>query len=321
MRLVTFATAYGARLGAVDGDSVVDLSAAYAALLASRGVPRARARARVEVPADATRFLEEGGEARRRAEDAVDYARDGGAPGVRVARGGLSLLPVVPRPPKVLCVGLNYRDHAEETGMKLPEYPVFFSKFTSCLIGAGQPIVVPRVSPQLDYEAELAVVIGRPGRYIPERNAYAHVAGYTILNDVSVRDYQMRTGQWLIGKVFDRSTPVGPELVTADDVPHPDALRLSTTVNGRVLQDSNTRNFIFSIPQVIAAISEVLTLEPGDLIATGTPAGVGFARKPPVFLRDHDTVTVEVEGIGRLENPVVDESRVAAAPGRTARRA
>jgi acylpyruvate hydrolase len=308
MRLVTFKTGYGARLGAVDGEHVVDLNAAYAALLESRGVPRAHAHARADVPADATRFLTEGGDARRRAEEAVTFSRAGSAPGVRVVRRGLSLLPVVPRPPKVICVGLNYRDHAEETGMKIPDHPVFFSKFTSCLIGAGQPIVLPRVSEQLDYEAELAVVIGRPGRYISETDAYAHVAGYTILNDVSVRDYQMRTGQWLIGKVFDRSTPVGPELVTADEVPHPDALRLSTTVNGRVLQDSNTSNFIFGIPQVIASISEILTLEPGDLIATGTPAGVGFARKPPIFLRDGDAVTIEVEALGRLENPVVAEA-------------
>ena len=174
--------------------------------------------------------------------------------------------------------------------------------------------MAPRVSPQLDYEVELAIVIGRAGRYIREADAHAHVAGYTILNDISVRDYQMRTSQWLIGKVFDRSTPVGPALVTADEVPHPDALRLTTTVNGRVLQDGNTRNFIFGIPQVIASISEILTLEPGDVIATGTPAGVGFARKPPIFLKDGDTVVAEVEGLGRLENPVVAERAGARRP-------
>jgi acylpyruvate hydrolase len=315
MRLVTFKTGYGARLGAVDGEHVVDLNAAYTALLASQGVRRAAAHARAAVPADATRFLAEGADAVRRAEEAIAFVQDAQVPGLRVSRRGLVLLPVVPRPPKVICVGLNYRDHAEETGMKIPEHPVFFSKFTSCLIGAGEPIVVPRVSEQLDYEAELAVVIGRPGRYIPEREASGHVAGYTILNDVSVRDYQMRTSQWLIGKVFDRSTPVGPELVTAGEVPQPEALRLSARVNGRVLQDSSTSNFIFSIPRVIAAISEILTLEPGDLIATGTPAGVGFARKPPVFLRDGDTVTIEVERLGALTNPVIAERAPAGARG------
>jgi len=308
MRLVTFDAGYGARLGQLDGEFVVDLNAAYAALLASRGVPRARVRARLEVPPDATAFLAEGPDARRRAEEAVAFARGAAVRGLRTARAGLPLLPVVPRPPKVICVGLNYRDHAEESGMKIPEHPVFFSKFTSSLIGAGQPIVAPRVSPQLDYEVELAVVIGRPGRYIREADAHAHVAGYTILNDVSVRDYQFRTGQWLIGKVFDRSTPVGPALVTADEVPDPEALRLTTTVNGRLLQDGNTRNFIFGIAKVIAAISEILTLEPGDLIATGTPAGVGFARKPPLFLKAGDTMVSEVEGLGRLENPVVAEA-------------
>ncbi len=315
MRLVTFKTGYGARLGAVDGERVVDLNAAYAALLASQGVRRAAAHARAALPADATRFLAEGIDAVRRAEAAVAFAHDAAVPGLRVPRRGLALLPIVPHPPKVICVGLNYRDHAEETGMKIPEHPVFFSKFTSCLIGAGEPIVLPRVSEQLDYEAELAVVVGRPGRYIPEREAFGYVAGYTILNDVSVRDYQMRTSQWLIGKVFDRSTPVGPELVTVDEVPQPEALRLSTRVNGRVLQDSSTSNFIFSIPRVIAAISEILTLEPGDLIATGTPAGVGFVRKPPVFLRDGDTVTVEVERLGALSNPVSAEHAPAGARG------
>lgn len=307
MRWVSVETPYGVRLGAVDGDEIVDLNAAYAGLLDARGVPRARERARAEVPADAAEFLAEGDAGRARAEEAVGFARAHRGRGYHSPRRGASLLPVVPRPPKIICVGLNYRDHAEETGAKIPEHPVFFSKYTSCLIGAGRPIVIPRVSPQVDYEAELAVVIGRPGRYIREADSSRHIAGYTILNDVSVRDYQMRTSQWMIGKVFDRTTPVGPEIVTAEEVPHPDRLRLSTTVNGRVMQDSNTSNLIFSLPRVIAEISEILTLEPGDLIATGTPAGVGFTRKPPVFLRDGDTVVVEIEVLGRLENPVTAE--------------
>jgi acylpyruvate hydrolase len=308
MRLLTMGTPYGVRLGAVDGAEVVDLNAAYAAFLHMRGDTRHRQRADLDLPADMTAFLAEGDAARRRADEAVAFARTERGRKTRTSRRDVRLFPVVPRPPKVICVGLNYRDHAEETGQKIPEHPVFFSKFTSCLIGAGAPITIPRVSDQVDYEAELAVVIGRPGRYIREADALGHVAGYTILNDVSVRDYQMRTSQWLIGKVFDRTTPVGPELVTRDEVPRPDALRLSTTVNGRVLQDSNTSRLIFSLERCIAAISEIVTLEPGDLIATGTPAGVGFTRKPPVFLKDGDTVVVEIEGLGHLENPVRREA-------------
>ncbi|HEX4836129.1 MAG TPA: fumarylacetoacetate hydrolase family protein [bacterium] len=309
MRLVSFESAYGARWGAVDGDEIVDLNAAYAALLASRGASRPWERARADVPSDATEFLAEGGEAAGRAAEAVAFARARRGRGYLYARRDVSLLPVVPHPPKVICVGLNYRDHAEETGAKIPERPVFFSKFPSCLIGAGQPIVIPRVSSQVDYEGEFVIVIGRPGRYIREEDAEGHVAGYTIMNDTSVRDYQMRTSQWLIGKTFDRTTPVGPELVTRDEVPRPGALRLAVTVNGRVLQNSNTSNMIFSVPRLIASISEILTLEPGDLIATGTPAGVGFARKPPIFLKDGDRVAVEIDPLGRLENPVQQEAR------------
>jgi acylpyruvate hydrolase len=311
MRLVSFRTVYGARLGFVDGNTIIDLNAAYGALLDARGVPRAAERARVEVPSDATQFLTEGGEARRRAEEAVAFAHEHRDWGFTHALKDVSLLPVVPHPPKILCVGLNYRDHAEETGARIPEHPVFFSKFTSCLIAAGDPIIIPRLSERVDYEAELTVVIGRPGRYIREADASAHVAGYTIMNDTSIRDYQMRTSQWLVGKTFDRTTPVGPELVTRDEVLRPDALRLSTTVNGRALQNSNTGNMIFSVPRIIASISEILTLEPGDLIATGTPAGVGFTRKPPLFLRSGDTVVVEIESLGRLENPVRQEAGAA----------
>ncbi len=320
MRLVSFKTVYGTRLGSVDGDTIIDLSAAYMGLLDSRGAPRAAERARAEVPSDATQFLTEGGEARRRAEEAVAFAREHRGGGFHHALRDVSLLPVVPHPPKIICVGLNYRDHAEETGAKIPEHPVFFSKFTSCLIAAGEPIIIPRVSEQVDYEAELTVVIGRPGRYIREADASVHVAGYTIMNDTSIRDYQKRTSQWLVGKTFDRTTPVGPELVTRDEVPRPDALRLSTTVNGRVLQNSNTSNMIFSLPRIIASISEILTLEPGDLIATGTPAGVGFTRKPPLFLRGGDTVVVEIESLGRLENPVRQEAGAAAESVRGAQR-
>ena len=308
MRFVSFESAYGARLGAAAGDEIVDINAAYAALLSSRGVPRARERANLEVPPDATAFLAEGEKARERAEGALQFARAHRDGGYQYARRDVTFLPVVPHPPKIICLGLNYRDHIEETGAKVPEYPTFFSKFTNSLIGAGRPIVIPRVSTNVDYEGELTIVIGRRGRYIREQDADAHVAGYTIMNDTSVRDYQRRTSQWLVGKTFDRTTPVGPELVTRDQVPHPDALHLVVTVNGKIHQDSTTGNMIFSVPRIISAISEIVTLEPGDLIATGTPAGVGFARTPPVFLRPGDRVAIEIESLGRLENPVQDEA-------------
>jgi len=225
----------------------------------------------------------------------------------RIAIADVRLASPIPRPPKVICIGLNYRDHAEETGMAIPTVPTVFAKFPNTVIGPGHPIVLPKNSTKPDYEAELAVVIGKGGRHIPESQWLDHVFGYTVLNDVSARDFQLATSQWMIGKTFDTFCPIGPVIVTVDEIEDPHALGISTTVGGELLQNSNTSNLIFKIPQLIAHLSSVFTLEPGDVIATGTPAGVGFARKPPRFLRPGDEVTVAVEGIGALTNPVIAE--------------
>ncbi|HTQ55650.1 MAG TPA: fumarylacetoacetate hydrolase family protein [Bryobacteraceae bacterium] len=214
----------------------------------------------------------------------------------------------LPRPPKIICIGLNYRAHALEAGQGIPEVPTVFAKFPNTAIGSGEPIVLPRNSAKPDYEAEMAFVIGKAGRHVPAERWREYVFGYTNFNDVSARDYQMRTSQWMIGKTFDTFAPMGPALVTADEVADPHALDISTIINGEVLQHSNTNDLIFKIPELIAYLSSVFTLEPGDVIATGTPSGVGFARKPPRWLRPGDDVIVRVEGLGDLRNPVQAEA-------------
>jgi 2-keto-4-pentenoate hydratase/2-oxohepta-3-ene-1,7-dioic acid hydratase in catechol pathway len=208
------------------------------------------------------------------------------------------------RPRNVLCIGLNYKDHAAEGGVPLPEKPVVFAKLTGCITGPGAPIVLPPDTKEVDYEAELAVVIGRKCRGVSASDALKYVAGYTCLNDVSARDFQRGDGQWVRAKSQDTFGPMGPYLVTGDDIPDPQTLPIRCIVNGQVLQDSNTDKMIFSVRELIAFISRGITLEPGDVITTGTPHGVGFARKPPIFLKSGDEVVVEIEGIGKLVNPV-----------------
>ncbi len=215
------------------------------------------------------------------------------------------LLPPVPVPPKILAVGLNYNDHLEESGLKKPDYPEIFARFATSLIAHQEPIRRPRESTALDYEAELAVVIGKPGRRIPKEQALDHVAGYSLFNDASLRDFQLRTPQWTMGKNFDGTGSFGPWLVTPDAVP-PGArgLRIQGRLNGRVMQDARTDQLIFSVPALIEMISVAMSLERGDVIITGTPGGVGAARKPPVFMQPGDIFEVEIEGIGVRTNPV-----------------
>jgi 2-keto-4-pentenoate hydratase/2-oxohepta-3-ene-1,7-dioic acid hydratase in catechol pathway len=229
--------------------------------------------------------------------------------GERFDPAKVRLMAPIPRPPKIICIGLNYSDHAAEGRNPVPEVPPVFAKFATALIGHGQPIVLPRSSSKTDYEAELAVVIGRGGRYIPEERWREHVFGYTITNDVSARDVQSATSQWTMGKSFDTFAPMGPAIVTADEIPDPHALDMELTLNGTVMQRSNTQNMIFRIPRLIAYLSSVLTLEAGDIIATGTPAGVGFARKPPRWLQPGDECRITIQGIGELMNPVVTEAQ------------
>jgi 2,4-diketo-3-deoxy-L-fuconate hydrolase len=210
----------------------------------------------------------------------------------------------IERPGKIVCVGLNYRDHAEEQGAELPKEPLLFAKFPTALIGPGQPIVIPSIVKQADYEAELGVVIGATVKGVSKENALEAVAGYICANDVSARDLQFSDGQWTRGKSPDTFCPVGPELVPAAEVGDPHNLRIRAIVSGEVLQDSTTANLIFGVDEVIAYVSQVITLQPGDLILTGTPAGVGVFRDPKRLLEDGDEVTIEIEGLGSLTNPV-----------------
>jgi acylpyruvate hydrolase len=315
MRLVTFAARGQTRIGALQGDWVVDVTRAGAMHLAARGFSSPAVRGRALVPPSMTLFLAAGEESFAVARDAVDDVRRvlGDSSVVRRLRDdgtlwGLSevrFLPPVPAPPKILCVGRNYAEHAREGGSEPSEVPIFFGRFPHSLLAPGAPFVLPPVSQQVDYEGELVAVIGRGGRDIPEGQALGHVAGYTIFNDISVRDYQRRTSQWMIGKNFDRSGPLGPALVTRDEVPDPQALRLAVDVSGERMQEASTGIMIFPVAYLIAYLSRVLTLEPGDLIATGTPSGVGFARTPPRWLRAGDVVRVEITRLGVLETPII----------------
>ncbi len=216
----------------------------------------------------------------------------------------LKLTAPIPEPGKIICVGLNYKDHAEESGMPIPPSPILFSKFNNTVIGPGDAIKIPSITKQCDYEAELGVVIGKTASQVSQENAFDYVLGYTCVNDVSARDIQFADGQWVRGKTLDTFCPMGPWIVTADEIEDPQTLGIRCDVNGTRLQDSSTAQMIFAVDEIISFISQAITLQPGDLIATGTPVGVGFARKPPVFLKPGDTVVVEIESIGALENPV-----------------
>jgi acylpyruvate hydrolase len=258
----------------------------------------------VRLPAEMIAFLQAGAPALARLEQAL-----AGAP----AEAGIDLAAIrlkspLPLPGKIICIGQNYLEHAKEAGASKSSYPIIFAKYANAVIGPGEPIVIPCAVLKPDYEGELAVVIGRRGRNIPEAQALDYVAGYMPLNDVSARDWQNRTSQWVLGKTCDTFCPMGPALVTADEVPDPQDLHLRTVINGEVLQSGYTGDMIFSVAFLIADMSRVMTLEPGDVIATGTPPGIGAARIPPRWLRPGDVVRIEIDGVGVLENPVVAEA-------------
>ena len=221
----------------------------------------------------------------------------------------VEVLPPIPDPSKIICVGLNYADHTAESGFaKQPDYPTLFGRFASTLIGHKQPMIRPLVSDQLDYEGEIVAIVGRRGRHVPKDEALDHVAGYSLFNEGSVRDYQFKAPQWTVGKNFDGTGAFGPYFVTADELPPGcKGLRLRTRLNGRVMQDASTDDLVFDVATLIATISQAITLEPGDLIVTGTPSGVGLARKPPLFMKPGDVCEVEADGLGVLVNPVEDE--------------
>ena len=284
MRWVTVATEQGPRACGVFQGRYVDVNAADSS-----------------VPSCVKGILGSGLDGQKRAWDAV-------------ARGSVvhdpakvKVMPPIPNPQKIICIGLNYRDHAIESGVPIPEEPVIFAKFPSSLIANGESIVLPSVSTQVDYEAELVVVMGKGGRHIPREDALSTVGGYLVGHDVSARDWQLNKPgkQWIAGKTFDTFAPVGTELVAPDEVPDPHALGIRLRLNGETMQDSNTNQLIFRIDELIAYLSQVVTLEPGDMIFTGTPPGVGMARKPPVFLKPGDVVEVEIDQLGLLRNPVV----------------
>ncbi len=214
----------------------------------------------------------------------------------------------VPRPGKIICIGLNYRDHAAESNLPIPEQPVVFSKFSTAVIAPGEPVVIPRGSEQVDYEAELAVVIGRHAKHVAADRAYNYVLGYTAFNDVTARDFQFGDGQWQRGKSCDTFAPMGQTIVTTDVITDPHNLSIKLLLNGDMMQESNTDQLIFGVPALIEFLSQSITLEPGDVIATGTPSGVGFARKPTVFLKPGDEMEVMIEGIGGLGNPIISET-------------
>ena len=235
------------------------------------------------------------------------WLADARAAGDPIAVSDLRFRPLVPAPAKVICIGLNYVAHIEETQREKSDYPVLFTKFASSLTGAYDDIALPPEPDAIDYEGELTVVIGAPARRVPKDRALEVVAGYTVGNDITMRDYQYKTHQWLQGKAWDRVTPVGPELVTADEIGDGRGLTLRTTVNGEVVQESSTDLMIFDVPTLIATITEFTSLAPGDLILTGTPSGVGFRREPPLLLSPGDTVVTEVDRVGRLENRMISE--------------
>jgi len=283
MKLVTFTHAGATRLGVVAGEEVVDLAAAAP-----------------DLPREMRALLEAGRPALSAAAGA------GGAGGHRIALSEVRLEAPV-RPSKCLAIGFNYAEHIEETGRKRPDFPTFFNKQVSCINGPHDPIHLPRVSGALDYEGELALVIGRRCRHVPKERAAEVIAGFSVMNDVSVRDWQVKAPTMTLGKSFDTHGPLGPWIVTPDEVGDPHSLDLETRVNGEIRQSSNTKHLIFDCYQLIEVLTTVMTLEPGDVISTGTPAGVGIARKPPRMLVEGDVVAIEIERVGRIENRVIAE--------------
>ena len=300
MKLVRFETTRGAAIGALteNGKEVVDLARAAVSGGSSEGEAAER------FPASMTAFLARGDAGLTDARTVVAQAPEH----ARLPLNDARLMAPIGDPPKIVCIGQNYRDHCEEQRQPIPERAIIFSKFATALNDPGGNIVLPILSSQVDYEDELAFVIGGPGgggRNIPESEAMRHVAGYMCANDVSARDIQFGDKQWVRGKTFDTFFPTGPYLVTADEIPDPQALDISLTLNGQAMQRSNTRNLIFNVPYLVAYLSQVMTLLPGDIVSTGTPGGVGVFRNPAVFLKPGDTVSVTIAGLGTLTNPVV----------------
>lgn len=308
MRIVSFVVNDRVRLGIETEGGILDANMAYRVMLAEQGDTAPDRLADALLPADAVAFLEGGQRCLDAARALVTYAKDSAAIKPHLYDPvAVRLTAPVPHPSKVVCVGRNYQDHVSEMKREVPTIPVIFSKLPNTVCGPEDTVPFPRVSEQLDYEAELAVVIGKRGRYIEEADAMDYIAGYTALNDITVRDWQHRTPQWLQGKSFDNTAPMGPALVTADEITDPHNLNIKLYLNDEMRQNDNTSRLIFNVPKLISFISQVMTLEPGDVVATGTPGGVGVAMDPKGFMKVGDRVTVEVEGIGTLTNFIVKD--------------
>lgn len=308
MRLVTFCYEGTERIGCVAGEQVIDLNYACQAWLRSLGKLRYKQIAEAYVPAEMVGFLCGGAESMDMAAKAVAYALGDAADAfgwnMVHSAGNVRLEAPVLKPGKIICVGHNYREHILEMGRELPEHPVIFAKYANTVIGPQDDIPYFSITKQLDYEAEFAFIIGKRASNVSKDEALDYVAGYTIVNDITARDLQRRTLQWLQGKTVDGSAPMGPWLVTKEDLPDPYGLAVELRVNGELRQSTNTANLVFNVHTLVGFLSQIMTLEPGDVVCTGTPGGVGFAMNPQLFLQDGDVVRIDIEGIGTLENRV-----------------
>ncbi|MFA6563488.1 MAG: fumarylacetoacetate hydrolase family protein [Verrucomicrobiia bacterium] len=303
MKLCTFETRRNLRVGVVAGDYVVDLAAAAAAL------PKLKVHPDLFHCIECLFHMPKVLAIARKVEKAALAAAAGAKrkPKFLLPISEVKYGPPVPSPSKILCIGQNYADHCREQNVPLPEIPELFCKFPTSIIGCGDAIILHKATTKVDYEVELAIVIGKRSKNIPKARAFEHVFGYTIFHDVSARDLQFKSKQWTRGKSPDTFAPTGPWLVTRDEVPDPHNLTIRTWLNDQLMQDSNTANLVFGVPALVEFLSQTITLEPGDIIATGTPPGVGCFRKPPVFLKPGDVVKMEIAGLGTLENPVMAE--------------
>jgi len=287
MRLVTFQGQSGPAIGVRLGDKVIDLS-----------------KAAPDLPGDMIGLLEGGESSLAKAKAAANNAADD----AKVDMSSVKLLVPIARPGKIVCIGRNYAAHAAEGGAETPTYPEVFYRGSTTLIAQGEPIIRPKCSDKLDFEAELVVVIGKLAKNVAEADAGAYIAGYSLFNEGTLRDYQRKSSQWTVGKNFDNTGPFGPEIVTSDEVPEgAKGLRIQSRLNGKIMQDANTDDLVFTIHNLIYRLTECMTLEPGDIIVSGTPAGVGYARTPPVFMKPGDIIEIEVDGIGVLTNTIEDE--------------
>lgn len=313
MKLVTFTHNGESRIAALENRKLIDLHAAFKAKLTSEGKLRAAQIAEAYIPKDMNGFLQGGTESMNLVKDAIAYALTNKSEAKLIfEEDEVKIEAPVPSPGKIICVGHNYREHILEMKRELPPYPVIFAKFANTVVGPQDNIPFYPISEQLDYEAEFAFVIGKRARNVSKANALEYVAGYTIANDVTYRDIQRRTIQWLQGKTVEGSAPMGPWLITSDELTDPSGLDIVLTVNGEKRQQSNTANLVFSVQYLVAFLSDLMTLEPGDVILTGTPGGVGVARNPQAFLKDGDIVRIEVDQVGVLENRVKQTSEVPA---------